>query len=387
MPRDLNVPMPVHGSIIQQRPHPLYCTALHDWRATRFPSLGWTQASISLYPCPRRTRTWPSLWYRENRDSSLKIQCLHCLRSHTLCLLPHSRQRRLCSKVGLGHLAGRWEQYPAARSRLGMVRTDIRLPNRTIICIHRRGAEMWSGSFWPFGAVDGLPMMAWRFSSNLHVSSDVVGQSLGCFAKFCLCILETHPASWLLIAENCHLPTNWQFAAVFALANFVAWSLLKVQRNINSLYRNPTLHKSIKVVMVKQTSLRVITPELTFSFSWISAAPRQYWRCLAIQFGYIMDRWNQQYFVPQLNIRPETINTDHYCDTIMGTVASQVTSLKIVYTTVYSDADQSKHQSSTSLASVWGIHRGPVNSSHKWPVTRKMFPFDDVIMSIHAYAI
>ena len=33
-----------------------------------------------------------------------------------------------------------------------------------------------------------------------------------------------------------------------------------------------------------------------------------------------------------------------------------------------------------SLAFVWGIHRWPVNSSHKWPVTRKMFPFDDVIM-------
>ena len=29
---------------------------------------------------------------------------------------------------------------------------------------------------------------------------------------------------------------------------------------------------------------------------------------------------------------------------------------------------------------MWGIHRGPVNSPHKWPVTRKMFPFDDVIM-------
>ena len=63
----------------------------------------------------------------------------------------------------------------------------------------------------------------------------------------------------------------------------------------------------------------------------------------------------------------------HYCDAIMGTVASQVTSLTIVYTTVYSDADQSKHQSSASLAFVWGIHRGPVNSPHKWPVTRKMF--------------
>ena len=46
----------------------------------------------------------------------------------------------------------------------------------------------------------------------------------------------------------------------------------------------------------------------------------------------------------------------------------------------YSDANQRKHQSSASLALVWGIHRGPVNSPHKWPVTRKMFPFDDVIM-------
>ena len=75
----------------------------------------------------------------------------------------------------------------------------------------------------------------------------------------------------------------------------------------------------------------------------------------------------------------------HYCDAIMGTVASQITSLTIVYTTVCSDADQSKHQSSASLAFVWGIHRGPVNSPHKWPVTRKMFPFDDVIMSIASY--
>ena len=64
----------------------------------------------------------------------------------------------------------------------------------------------------------------------------------------------------------------------------------------------------------------------------------------------------------------------------MGAIASQITSLTIVYSTVYSDADQRKHQSSASLAFVWGIHRGPVNSPHKWPVTRKMFPFDDVIM-------
>ena len=47
---------------------------------------------------------------------------------------------------------------------------------------------------------------------------------------------------------------------------------------------------------------------------------------------------------------------------------------------VYLGSDQSKYQSSASLAFVWGIHRGPVNSPHKWPVTWKMFPFDDVIM-------
>ena len=64
----------------------------------------------------------------------------------------------------------------------------------------------------------------------------------------------------------------------------------------------------------------------------------------------------------------------------MTTIASQATSLTIVYSTVYSGADQNKHQSSASLAFVGGIHRGPVNSPHKWPVTRKMFPFDDVIM-------
>ena len=64
----------------------------------------------------------------------------------------------------------------------------------------------------------------------------------------------------------------------------------------------------------------------------------------------------------------------------MGAIAYQITSLTIVYSTVYSDADQRKHQSSASLTFVRGIHRGPVNSPHKWPVTRKMFPFDDVIM-------
>ena len=62
---------------------------------------------------------------------------------------------------------------------------------------------------------------------------------------------------------------------------------------------------------------------------------------------------------------------------------SQITSFTIVYSTVYSCTDQRKHQSSASLAFVRGIHQWTVNSPHKWPVTRKMFPFDDVIMWAH----
>ena len=70
----------------------------------------------------------------------------------------------------------------------------------------------------------------------------------------------------------------------------------------------------------------------------------------------------------------------HYDDVIMGAMASQITSLAIVFSTIYSGTDQRKHQSSASLAFVREIHQGPVNSLHNWPVTRKTLPFDDVIM-------
>ena len=66
----------------------------------------------------------------------------------------------------------------------------------------------------------------------------------------------------------------------------------------------------------------------------------------------------------------------------MGAMAYQITSLTIVYSTAYSNADERKYQSSASPAFVWGIHWWPVNSPHKYPVTRKMFPFGDVIMDM-----
>ena len=68
----------------------------------------------------------------------------------------------------------------------------------------------------------------------------------------------------------------------------------------------------------------------------------------------------------------------HYSDVIMGSMASQITGVSIVYSTVCSGPD--KKPSSASPAYVGGIHRWPMNSPHKGSVTRKMPPFDYVIM-------
>ena len=75
-------------------------------------------------------------------------------------------------------------------------------------------------------------------------------------------------------------------------------------------------------------------------------------------------------------------NFKHYSDVKMSAMASQITSVSIVYSTICSGAEQGKHQSSESLAFVRGIHRA-FPAQHKGPVTRKIFPFDDVIMKLH----
>ena len=93
--------------------------------------------------------------------------------------------------------------------------------------------------------------------------------------------------------------------------------------------------------------------------------------------GFCVSSRHQKHVPCVWHIQP----TSHYNDVTMGSVASQITSLTIVYAAVYRGEDQRKHQSSASLAFVRGIHRGPVISPHKWPVTRKMFPCDDVIMA------
>ena len=72
--------------------------------------------------------------------------------------------------------------------------------------------------------------------------------------------------------------------------------------------------------------------------------------------------WETRWMAITMPTYPTWPDTDsmtlwHYNDIIMTTIASQITSLTVAYSTLYSDADQRKHQSSASLAFVWGIHR------------------------------
>ena len=74
-------------------------------------------------------------------------------------------------------------------------------------------------------------------------------------------------------------------------------------------------------------------------------------------------------------------NQKHYNDVIMFAMASQITSLTIDYSTVNSWRRSKKTSKLYVTGLVRGIHRRPVNSPNKGPVTWKMFSFDDVIMN------
>ena len=74
----------------------------------------------------------------------------------------------------------------------------------------------------------------------------------------------------------------------------------------------------------------------------------------------------------------------HYDDVIMTTMASQITSLTVVYSTVYSDADQRKHQSSVSLAFVWGLHRDRWIPRTKGQLRGKCFHLMTSLSKLHA---
>ena len=137
-------------------------------------------------------------------------------------------------------------------------------------------------------------------------------------------------------------------------------------------FKNYIYYKTIHIYIYKMnTKMR---PHFRFTKLWPynSKVIQCFWECITT-----MTCHSPTHGCPRRRFCVHNVNTAdwriyHYNDIIMGTMASQITSLTMVYSTVYSGAEQRKHQSSASLAFVRGIHRGPVNSAHKGPVTRKL---------------
>ena len=103
-----------------------------------------------------------------------------------------------------------------------------------------------------------------------------------------------------------------------------------------------------------------------------------YWTLILIgdMVNKLLSQWSKACLTTNIWMFLKYSNACFYNDVIMRAMASQITSL----TFVYSNTDQRQHQIAAVLAFVMRIHRWPVNSLHKGPVTRKMFSFDDVVM-------
>ena len=133
-----------------------------------------------------------------------------------------------------------------------------------------------------------------------------------------------------------------------------------------------TKHKYCKIIWCSHDMCRFVTwldqqnknwSENDFYKMWLTAHE------LLVKWFQGVMFWPCTMIVESHEGRALSTSLCHYNDIIMSVMASQITSLTIVYSTVYSGADQRKHQSFASLAFVQGIHRWPVNSLHKGPVT------------------
>ena len=88
--------------------------------------------------------------------------------------------------------------------------------------------------------------------------------------------------------------------------------------------------------------------------------------------------WISSDIFHQLICREESC---HHNGVIMGAIESQIISLTIAYSIIFFRRRSKKTSKLRVTGLCAGNSPGTVNSPHKWPVTRKMFPFDDVIVS------
>ena len=204
-----------------------------------------------------------------------------------------------------------------------------------------------------FPHLSGANELKWRFVKPIMLlASNCVAQPRHISPQS---VIGHHLYSWWIVAKSA--PSQY-----VTNCGIISWPLRNTPRNelwIRTEFDQNTIENIIKG-----------RPSLQASSSWDVQR--------AIASPDILERYQA---ITWTNVdTPLMRSCDHYSDVIMSAMASQITIVSFVCSTVCSGADQRKHQSSASLAFMGGIHRWPENSLHKRPVTRKMFPFDDAIM-------
>ena len=165
--------------------------------------------------------------------------------------------------------------------------------------------------------------------------------------------------------------------------NKEAWVLSKIAFHFKSTYLASSVKYRLRAVAWNCRWYQVITcaPSAPAVMRYWSSSS---WMRTQINGGKRRSGGVWYWYTVEYNtLRNITRPSEHYNDVTLSTMASEITSLTIIYSSIYSGVVQRKHQSSALLAFVRETHRSPVNSPHKGPVTRKMFPFDDVIMERH----
>ena len=103
------------------------------------------------------------------------------------------------------------------------------------------------------------------------------------------------------------------------------------------------------------------------------------WDFLNWQGGIFILNHGPRFVIPYWVTKPQSV---HYSDVIMSMKASQTPASRL-FTQPFYFRHRSKKTSKLRVTGLCvGNHRWPVNSPHKRPVTRKIFPFDDVIMGV-----
>ena len=150
---------------------------------------------------------------------------------------------------------------------------------------------------------------------------------------------------------------QWNFVHDSIFADFMV--MLSQVISVDNWYHSYKCHE-LSLSFVPKGNRVIVALNIYINHCKLTAVHNELLNILSI---YDEIYWNVS---PWGELSKAPANCSHYSDVIVSAMVSQITSLTIVYSTVYSGADLRKHQSSTSLDFVWGIHRWIPHTKGQW---------------------